>query len=80
MSFSSNLKEELENQKVWDNKSSMPQDEQIARICIREAFLKSGFINEPTKEYHLEILLNTNKKAEELKRILDTFTIKSKNN
>lgn len=78
MSFSSDIKEEIESQKVWDNKSNLKQEEQIARICVREAFLQSGFLNEPQKEYHLEILFDTKKKAEELQQILENFRVKSK--
>lgn len=78
MSFSTDLKEELLNQKVWDAKSSMKQEEQIDRICVREAFIKTGFINNPNKDYHLEILLKTSDKAEEIRDILNKYYINSK--
>lgn len=78
MSFSTDLKEELLNQKVWDAKSSMKQDEQIDRICVREAFIKTGFINNPNKDYHLEILVKTLDKAEDIKDILSRYYINSK--
>lgn len=78
MSFSTDLKEELLNQKVWDTKSSMKQDEQIDRICVREAFIKTGFINNPNKDYHLEILFKTQDKAEEIRAILSKYYINSK--
>lgn len=76
MSFSGEVREEVINLKMWDN--SLPQDEQIARLCIREAFVKSGFINDPNKEYHLEMLFKQRKKAEEIKQILNSFTINAK--
>ena len=57
MSFSTDLKEELLNQKVWDSKTSMKQEEQIDRICVRDAFIQNGFINNPNKDYHLEIIV-----------------------
>ena len=77
MSFSSDLKEELLELKMWDNNSSLKQDEQLARLCIREAFIKSGFVNSPDKEYHLEILYKSKKKAEEVKKILEECGIQN---
>lgn len=75
MSFSSDLRNELLELKMWDNNSSIKQDEQLARLCVREAFIKSGFINDPKKEYHLEILFKTKKKAEEMKKLLEQCNI-----
>lgn len=75
MSFASEVKEELLGLKMWDVNSSMEQEEQIARLSIREAFIKSGFINDPNKEYHLEILFRTRSKAEELKMLLENFSV-----
>lgn len=77
MSFSSDLKNELLEIKMWDNNSSLKQDEQLARLYIREAFIKSGFINSPDKEYHLEILFKTKKKAEQTKLLLEQCKIKN---
>ena len=56
MSFASNLKDELLSLKMWDTNAQMKQDEQIARLCIREAFIKSGSMNDPNKKYHLQIM------------------------
>ena len=78
MSFSSDLKEELLNQKVWDLKTSMKQEEQIDRICVREAFIQGGFINDPNKDNHLEIIFKTEQKATELQQILSKYYINSK--
>lgn len=75
MSFASEVKEELLGLKMWDVNSSLEQEEQIARLSIREAFIQSGFINDPNKEYHLEILFRTKKKAEEMKLLLENFNI-----
>lgn len=77
MSFSSDLKNELLELKMWDNNSSLKQDEQLARLLLREAFIKSGFINSPNKEYHLEIFFKTKKKAEEMKKILEQCNIEN---
>ena len=60
---------------MWDNNSSLEQDEQLARLVIREAFIKNGFINDPNKDYHLEILFKTKKKALEIKDILNNYGI-----
>lgn len=78
MSFSNDLREELISLKVWDNNSSLTQEEQIARIRIREAFIKSGFINNPNKENHLEIFFKSLKKAKEIEEVLKTFGINAK--
>ncbi|MCL2382931.1 MAG: DNA-binding protein WhiA [Oscillospiraceae bacterium] len=78
MSFLSELREEIISLKMWDNNSNLNQDEQLARLYIREAFIKSGFLNDPTKEYHLEVLFKEKEKAEELKNILDSFGVNSK--
>ena len=78
MSFASDVKNELLQLKMWDINSNLEQDEQIARLSIREAFIKSGFINDPHKDYHLEILFKYKEKAEELRNLLKNFTINSK--
>lgn len=75
MSFSSEVREELLELKMWDNNSNLKQDEQLARLLIRESFIKKGFINDPNKEYHLEILFKSKKKADELKEIITNFGI-----
>lgn len=75
MSFSSDVREELVELKMWDNNSNLVQDEQLARLLIREAFIEKGFINDPNKDYHLEILFKSKKKAENLKEIISNFGI-----
>ena len=75
MSFASEIKDELLGLKMWDMNSGMKQDEQLARLCIREAFIKSGSINDPNKKYHLEITFKVKKKAEEMKQLLENFNI-----
>lgn len=77
MSFSTELREELIELKMWDV-SKLNQDEQIARLLIREAFIKKGFISDPNKDYHLEILFKTKKKAEKLQKIINSFGINIK--
>lgn len=78
MSFASDIKEELIELKMWDVNSSLEQEEQMARLLIREAFIKSGFINNPDKDYHLEILFKQIEKAEELQKMLSDFQISAK--
>jgi DNA-binding protein WhiA len=78
MSFSSELREELIDLKMWDTNSGLHQDEQLARLLVREAFIKNGFINDPNKDYHLEILLKSKKKAQELQKIINSFGINIK--
>ena len=78
MSFASDIKEELLGLKMWDMNSQMKQDEQLARLCIREAFIKSGSMNDPNKKYHLEIMFKAKKKAEEMQALLNNFNINAK--
>ena len=75
MSFSSEIKEELKTLKMWNINSNMKQDEQIARLSIREDFIKSGSVSDPNKKYHLQILYKKRKKAEEIISILQNFGI-----
>ena len=78
MSFSTDVRDELLGLKMWDVNSSLKQEEQLARLSIREAFIKSGSITDPNKEYHLEVLFKTKKKATEYKSILEKFEINAK--
>ena len=78
MSFSTEVRDELMALKMWDVNSSLKQEEQIARLSIREAFIKSGSITDPNKEYHLEVLFKTKKKAEEFRTLLESFEIHGK--
>ena len=63
MSFSSDIKDELLELKMWDLGSNMKQDEQLARLYIREAFIKSGSMNDPNKKYHLQIMFKEKEKS-----------------
>ncbi len=78
MSFSKNLKDELLELKMWDLGSNMKQDEQLARLYIREAFIKSGSVNDPNKKYHLQIMFKEKAKAEEMQTLLNNFNIHAK--
>ena len=78
MSFASNLRDELLELKMWDINSNMKQDEQLARLCIREAFIKAGSMSDPNKRYHLQIIFKQKKKAEEIKNLLLNFNIHAK--
>lgn len=78
MSFASDIKEELLGLKMWDMNSGMKQDEQLARLCIREAFIKSGSMNDPNKKYHLQIMFKSKKKADEMQILLNNFYIHAK--
>ncbi len=78
MSFSKDLKDELLELKMWDLGSNMKQDEQLARLYIREAFIKSGSVNDPNKKYHLQIMFKEKAKAEEMQTLLNNFNIHAK--
>ena len=78
MSFSSDIKDELLELKMRDLGSNMKQDEQLARLYIREAFIKSGSMNDPNKKYHLQIMFKEKAKAEEMQTLLNNFNIHAK--
>lgn len=52
--------------------------EEEKKALIRGIFLGSGSINDPTKKYHLEILLNDKDVAQYIQNILKSFNIKAK--
>ena len=56
----------------------MKQDEQLARLYIREAFIKSGSMNDPNKKYHLQIMFKEKAKAEEMQTLLNNFNMHAK--
>lgn len=70
MTFTELVKEEILNEKVWDLKSTLKQEEQLKRVYVREAFLKSGSISDPSGKYHLEIVFKQKEKAGEILDIL----------
>lgn len=84
MSFNLDVKEEIQALKVWDVNSKLKQEEQIDRLNVREHFLQTGFLNDPNKKSHLEILFKNKKKAGELQKILEkygfNFKVISRNN
>ena len=78
MSFSMDLIDDLLDLMMWDLGSNMKQDEQLARLYIREAFIKSGSVNDPNKKYHLQIMFKEKAKAEEMQTLLNNFNIHAK--
>lgn len=54
------------------------ETEEEKKALIRGTFLGSGSINEPTKKYHLEILLKNKDVAQYIQNILKSFNIKAK--
>ena len=52
------------------------EKEDEKKALIRGLFLGSGSINEPTKKYHLEILLHNQDTAQYVQNILKTYNIK----
>lgn len=73
MSFNLEVKEEIKSMKLWDVNSSLKQEEQIDRVNAREHFLSTGFINNPNKKNHIEILFKEESKAKELQDILKKY-------
>lgn len=54
------------------------EKEEEKKALIRGIFLGSGSINDPTKKYHLEILLKNKDIAQYIQNILKSFNIKAK--
>lgn len=54
------------------------ETEEEKKALIRGIFLGSGSINDPTKKYHLEILLKNKDVAQYIQNILKSFNIKAK--
>ncbi len=48
------------------------------RAFIRGAFLVSGSMSNPKKSYHLELVSNNKEKAEQLRELIETFSIDPK--
>lgn len=48
------------------------------RAFIRGAFLSSGTISDPNKSYHFEIVAKTERQADELKEVLESFQVGAK--
>lgn len=78
MSFNLEVKEEIKSLKMWDVNSKLKQEEQIDRLNVREHFLQTGFVNDPNKKSHLEIVFKQEKKANELKSILEKYNFQFK--
>ena len=53
-------------------------DEKYVKNLVRGSFMGSGSINEPEKNYHFEITINTRQNAEKILKILENVSIKSK--
>lgn len=68
MSFSSDLREELIELKMWDNNSSLKQDEQLSRLLIREAFIKKALLMIQTKIIIQKYYLKAKKKQNNYKK------------
>lgn len=54
------------------------KNENYAKAFVRGCFLGGGSINNPNKNYHLEILLSKDKKVETLENVLQQYNIYSK--
>ena len=61
----------------------MMPDQYLTRACCRRAYLRGAFlaggsINDPTKNYHIEILNDTRKEAERLQEFLADYEVGSR--
>lgn len=67
----------------WVYKNQLVHEMLIQRSCCKRAFLRgmflaSGSITDPKCGYHFEVVAGSEKRAEELKRIIKTFDIDAK--
>ena len=51
------------------------ENECCRRAFLRGAFLAAGFIRDPNLDYHAELLASGEARAEELKRLLESFSV-----
>lgn len=79
----------LEAIKIEDEKGKLIEEDRIAdqrilqssccrRAFIRGAFLTSGSISDPEKFYHFEIVCTSQKKAEQMREIMNSFPVEAK--
>lgn len=54
------------------------EDKEILKAVLRGAFMASGAVNNPNKEYHLEMFFTTVENAKFIKYITEQFGIKTK--
>ncbi len=57
---------------------SLIKEQCCKRAFIRTAFLVSGSMSDPTKSYHLEIVCDSEGKAEQLERVINGFELGAK--
>lgn len=78
----------LESIKMWDGDGRIKgnfvvdglliQQSCCRRAFIRGAFLASGSISDPRKAYHFEIVCSTDRQAEQLKDVINSFGMDAK--
>ncbi len=78
MSFSSRVKEELATISRKDFTLKRKTSKMSTKGLIREAFLRSGSISDPEKFYHLEIVFTSHEEAEQIKMMLENFSLDAK--
>lgn len=84
-----NIKEFLIRTSILENdqgnaiiNNSVPKtvmrNDDLKRAYLKGAFLGSGSISNPEKQYHLEFVCRSEQYAQQLKKLLDTYTMKAK--
>lgn len=72
------INEKTETEEEFSEENPVFIKDCCKRAFIRGSFMASGYIGDPSKAYHLEIVCNSRKKAEQLVKILQTFEIETK--
>jgi hypothetical protein len=83
------LQQLCEAVKMWDESAQMPlwsdvvrglllQQTCCKRAYIRGAFLAGGSISDPNKSYHFEIVCRTEPQAEQLRDVVNSFSMDAK--
>lgn len=58
--------------------NALVKDEECKRLFIRGAFLGGGSVSNPEKTYHLEFVTHNEEYSEDLCKIINSFSLKSK--
>ncbi|MHB8129062.1 MAG: DNA-binding protein WhiA [Mobilitalea sp.] len=71
-------KEKLPIHEIGSASQQLTQNACCKRAFIRGAFLSSGSMSNPKKAYHLEVVVSNMDKAEQLRDMIQTFSIDAK--
>ncbi len=74
MSFSSEVKAELRSRE----RKSLKGPDREKREYLRDAYIRCGSMSDPEKAYHFEFAVKKRDEAEELRRVMNSFSLEAK--